>query len=119
MFYSDTPYLKTALITYQEDETYFTAVLELGDMFDGGGVPIDHYIIQVDNGTQLETAGPTYSFNIVYNTTLSVNISAHNCAGYSDPFSLEIEYEQDWLNFGMDRTQERECCKLLHTLLFL
>ena len=24
-------------------------------MFDGGGVPIDHYIIQLDNGTQLET----------------------------------------------------------------
>ena len=53
-------------------------------MFDGGGVPIDHYIIQVDNGTQLETAGPTYSFDIMQNTTLSVNISAHNSAGYSD-----------------------------------
>ena len=63
-------------------------------MFDGGGVPIDHYIIQVDNGTQLETAGPTYSFYIMYNTTLSVNISAHNCAEYSDTFQLEIEYEK-------------------------
>ena len=61
-------------------------------MFDGGGVLIDHYIIQVDNGTQLETPGPTYSFDIMYNTTLSVNISAHNCAGYSDPFPLEMEY---------------------------
>ena len=61
-------------------------------MFDGGGVPIDHYIIQVDNGTQLETPGPTYSFDIVYNTTLSVNISAHNCAGC--PFPLEIQYNQ-------------------------
>ena len=50
-------------------------------MFDGGGVPIDHYVIQVDNGTQLETPDPTHSFDIMYNTTLSVNISAHNCAG--------------------------------------
>ena len=88
------PHVINTLIAYKENETYFTAVLELGDMFYGGGVPIDHYIIQVDNGTQLETAGPTYSFDIMYTTTLSVNISAHNCAGYSDPFPLEIEYEQ-------------------------
>ncbi|CAI8026939.1 hypothetical protein GBAR_LOCUS15431 [Geodia barretti] len=80
--------------SYQEKGTYFTALLELGTMFDGGGVPIDHYIIQVDNGTQLETTGPTYSFDIMYNTTLSVNISAHNCAGYSDLFPLEIQYDQ-------------------------
>ena len=88
------PCLKAHSITYQEKETYFTAVLELGDMFDGGGVPIDHYIIQLDNGTQLETPDPTHSFDIMYNTTLSVNISAHNCAGYSDPFPLDIEYHQ-------------------------
>ena len=88
----DIPFSKEAGIAYEEKETYFTAVLELGDMF-GGGVPIDHYIIQVDNGTQLETPGPTYSFDIMYNTTLSVNISAHNCAGYSDPFPLHIEYD--------------------------
>ena len=75
-------------------ETYFTAVLKLGDMFDGGGVLIDHYIIQLDNGTQLETPDPTHSFDIMYNTTLSVNISAHNCAGCSDPFPLDIEYHQ-------------------------
>ena len=93
LFVLGTPYWKTLSITYQENEVYFTAVLELGDMFDGGGVPIDHYIIQVDNGTQLETAGPTYSFDIMYNTTLSVNISANNCAGYSDPFLLEIGYK--------------------------
>ena len=88
------PHIINTLIAYKENETYFTAVLELIDMFDGGGVPVDHYIIQVDNGTQLETAGPTYSFDIMYNTTLSVNISGHNCAGYSDPFSLQIDYEQ-------------------------
>ena len=58
------------------------------------GVPIDHYIIQVEDGTQLETPGPTYSFDIMYNTSLSVNISAHNCAGYSDPFTLEICYDE-------------------------
>ena len=63
-------------------------------MFDGGGVPIDHYIIQVDNGTQFDTAGPTYSFDIMCNTTLSVNISAHNCAGYSDFFPLDIDCHQ-------------------------
>ena len=66
-------------------------------MFDGGGVPIDHYIIQLDNGTQLETPDSTYSFYIMYNTTLSVNISAHNCAGYSDPFPLDIEYREGLL----------------------
>ena len=88
------PQRLTTSITYQKNGMYFTAVLELGDMFDGGGVPIDYYIIQVDNGTLLQTTGPTYSFDIMYNTTLSVNISAHNCAGYSDPFPLEIDYEQ-------------------------
>ena len=76
----------------QREGDNFTAVLELGDMFDGGGVPIDHYIIQLDNGTQFETPDPTHSFDIMYNTTLSVNISAHNCAGYSDPFSLDIHH---------------------------
>ena len=90
----DKPHWRAPTITYQEKETYFTAVLDLGDMFDGGGVPIDHYIIQLDNGTQLETPDPTHSFDIMYNTTLSVNISAHNCPGYSDPFSLDIEYNQ-------------------------
>ena len=84
--------IKAEVVVYKEKETYFTAVLELGGMFDGGGVPIDHYIIQVDNGTHLETPGPTYS--IMYNTTLSVNIKAHNCAGYSDPLLLLTEYDQ-------------------------
>ena len=64
-------------------------------MFDGGGVPIDHYIIEVDNGTLLETAGPTYSLDIMYNTSLSVNISAHNCAGYSDPITLELHGQSE------------------------
>ena len=85
------PYLKNDSIMRMEKGAYFTAVLELGDMFDGGGVPIDHYIIQVDNGTQLETPGPTYSFDIMYNTTLSVNISAHNCAGYSQIYLVARE----------------------------
>ena len=93
--FSDVPKsIKAVGVVNQEKKAYFTAVLELGDMFDGGGVPIDHYIIQVDNGTQLETPGPTYSFDIMYNTTLSVNISAHNCAGYSDLFLLDIQHDQ-------------------------
>ena len=88
----DVPYWKNSSITYhQENETYFTAVLQLGDMFDGGGVPIDHCIIQVDNNTQLETTDLTYS--VMYNGTLFVNISAHNCAGYSDLITLKLEYD--------------------------
>ena len=88
------PQIKNVNITYQEKETYFTAVLKLGDMFDGGGVRIDHYIIQLDNGTQLETSDPTHSYDIMYNTTLSVNISAHNCAGYSKKQLINITYVQ-------------------------
>ena len=89
--YIDVPYFKETNVTYYENNR---AVLELGDMFYGGRVPIDHYIIQVEDGTQLETPGPTYNFDIMYNTSLSVNISAHNCAGYSDPFPLVLQYEQ-------------------------
>ena len=88
----DVPSLKKTSVAYHENRT---AVLDLGDMFYGGGVPIDHYIIQVEDGTQLETPGPTYSFDIMYNTSLSVNISAHNCAGYSDPFSLVLQYDDE------------------------
>ena len=61
---SDSPSRKNTSILCKEKETYFTAVLDLGDMFYGGGVPIDHYIIQVGDGIQLETPGPTYSFDI-------------------------------------------------------
>ena len=67
----DVPYYylnRAYTMNYMKTETYFTAVLELGDIFYGGGVPIDHYIIQVEDGTQLETPGPTYSFDIMYNT---------------------------------------------------
>ncbi|CAI8040829.1 hypothetical protein GBAR_LOCUS22704 [Geodia barretti] len=93
IYFADLPrWNNTPEIIWQGNNT---AVLELGDMFDGGGVPIDHYIIQVDNGTQLETPGPIYSFDIMYNTTLSVNISAHNCAGYSDPLPLKIQYAKE------------------------
>ena len=87
--------MKHENITYQQQETYFTAVLQLGDMFGGGGVPIDHYIIQVDTDTELETTGPTYYISkLPYHTTLLVNISAHNCAGYSDPIMFEVHYDQ-------------------------
>ena len=84
------PYRKTVQITYQLQETNFTAVLQLADMFDGGGVPIDHYIIQEDNGTLLITTDPTYSAHVAYNVSVFMNISAYNCAGYSDPFVLKI-----------------------------
>ena len=72
------PYSKEANITCHIKEKHFTAVLELGDMFYGGGVPIDHYIIQVEDGTQLETPGPTYSFDIMYNTSLSPIMCTEN-----------------------------------------
>ena len=102
-YYIDIPRWKNDSITYQENKTYFTAVLVLGDMFDGGGVPIDHYIIQVDNNTQLETPGPTYSVDVMYNETLTVNISAHNCAGYSDGMMLTVEYDQGkWTKLSHD-----------------
>ncbi|CAI8056295.1 hypothetical protein GBAR_LOCUS30668 [Geodia barretti] len=94
-YHAGLPVSKSNSITYQEKETYYTAVLKLGAMFDGGGVPIDHYIIQMVNGTQFETPGPTYSFDIMYNTTLSVNISAHNCAGYSLFHVHQIERNED------------------------
>ena len=94
-YYIDVPYWKNRSVTYQENERYSTAVLQLGDMFDGGGVPIDHYIIQVDNNTQLETTDLTYSVDVMYNDTLFVNISAHNCAGYSDPLTLTLKYDQE------------------------
>ena len=86
----DVPHWKNMSKIFLENNA--TATIELGDMFYGGGVPIDHYIIQVEDGTVLETPGPTYSFDIMYNTSLSVNISAHNCAGYSDPFPLVLQY---------------------------
>ena len=89
-FTTDVPYHKTVEITYQYKETHFTAVLQLADMFDGGGVPIDHYIIELDNDTLLNTTGPTYSVHVAYNVSVFMNISAYNCAGYSDPFVLEI-----------------------------
>ena len=97
LIFVDVPSFKQSSITYRKNWGNFTAVLELRDMFDGGGVPIDHYIIQLDNGTQLETPDPTHSFDIMYNTRLSVNLSAHNCAGYSDPFPLDIEYYREGL----------------------
>ena len=75
-------------------------------MFGGGGVPIDHYIIQVDNNTELETTGPTYSFNISYHTTLLVTISSHNCAGYqySDPITLEMHYDQGEVTLSLNES---------------
>ncbi|CAI8001988.1 hypothetical protein GBAR_LOCUS3295, partial [Geodia barretti] len=50
LYFADLPCWKNTLLIIICPENN-TAVLELGDMFDGGGVPIDHYIIQVDNGT--------------------------------------------------------------------
>ena len=51
--FSDVPKsIKAVGVVNQEKDT---AVLELGDMFDGGGVPIDHYIIQVDKPVFIHT----------------------------------------------------------------
>ena len=84
------PYQKNVQITYQLQDTHYTAVVQLADMFDGGGVRIDHYYIQLNNGTLLRTPGPTYSVDVAYNVTVFMNISAYNCSGYSDSFFVEI-----------------------------
>ena len=84
------PYQNNVQITYQLQDTHYTAVVQLADMFDGGGVQIDHYIIELDNGTLLTTSGPMYSVVVAYNVTVFMKILAYNCAGYSDPFILEI-----------------------------
>ena len=84
------PHQNNVQITYQFQDTYYTAVVQLADMFDGGGVQINHYNIELDNGTLLRTSGPTYSVDVAYNVTVFMNISAYSCAGYSDPFILEI-----------------------------
>ena len=55
------------------------------------GVPIDDYFIQTHK-TELNITEPTFSIAMMYNDTLIVNISAHNCAGYSDIISLLLEY---------------------------
>ena len=88
--YLEVPYQKDFNITYEFQKTHYTAVLQLEDMFDGGGVPIDHYMIEDDNGTLLNTTDPTYRIDVDYNVTVLMNIYAHNCAGYSDPIFLEI-----------------------------
>ena len=44
---------------------------------------------------QQHTVDLTYSVDVMYNDTLFVNISAHNCAGYSDSFSLAIEFNHE------------------------
>ena len=88
--YTDVPYKKNAEVSYQYQKTYFTAVLQLADMFDGGGVQIDHYIILFDNGTVLNTTAPTFMVRVAYNVTVYANVSAYNCAGYSDPLILDI-----------------------------
>ena len=41
------PYQNNVQITYQLQDTHYTAVVQLADMFDGGGVQIDHYNIQL------------------------------------------------------------------------
>ncbi|CAI8049919.1 hypothetical protein GBAR_LOCUS27476 [Geodia barretti] len=94
-YHAGLPVSKSNSITYQEKETYYTAVLKLGAMFDGGGVPIDHYIIQMVNGTQFETQAPLTVLTSCTHTTLSVNISAHNCAGYSLFHVHQIERNED------------------------
>ena len=76
-------------ITFNYQETFFIAMLPLLDMFHGGGVKVDHYLISVD--MSLEVQGPIYNITLPYNATVSVNITAHNCAGYSDPLTLYIK----------------------------
>ena len=61
-------------------------------MFDEGGVPIDQYIIQIHN-TEYNITHSTYTVDIMYYDTLTVNVSALNCVGYSDLISLQLQYD--------------------------
>ena len=82
-------------VTYQTQEAYFTATLQLEDMFDGRGVPLDHYIIRIVNDdAEIEIPGPTYSMNISLHASQLVCVSAHNCAGYSDFVTLQLKNNQ-------------------------
>ena len=95
--YLDVPYQKDFEITYEFHKTHYTALLQLAYMFDEGGVPIDHFMIEDDNGTLLNTSDPTYRIDVGYNVKVLMNISAHNCAGYSCPIFLEIS--QGWVSY--------------------
>ena len=56
-------------IYHQKNETYYTAVLQLGDMFDGGGASIVHYFVQIFK-TTVEITDLTYSVDVMYNDTV-------------------------------------------------
>ena len=93
MFLTDAPYWKKRSITYhQKNETYYTAVLQLGDMFDGGGASIVHYFVQIFK-TTVEITDLTYSVDVMYNDTLYIVLLAQNCAGYSSYVITALQYE--------------------------
>lgn len=95
ILYIDVPYHKNPAITYTSSDAYFTATLQLADMFDGNGVSIDCYTVRVEeDDEEFKSTGPTYELDIPHDTIQTVSITAHNCAGNSNPLTLVLKYNQ-------------------------
>ena len=58
-----------------------------------GGTPITHYSIEIDNGIQQNTSQTSYEAEFIYNTTVNVSVTAHNCVGCSDSFVVQIFHD--------------------------
>ena len=84
--------------------TMFKKIIELGQQtftalfrweypdFDGG-TSVTHYSIKIDNGIQQNTSRTSFETEFLYNTTVHVSVTAHNCVGYSDPFTVQIFHD--------------------------
>ena len=65
-------------------------VIEWKTPFYNGGAPVDFYTVK-SNTSEEVTANLSYTFILTNNSVVSVNITAHNCAGNSDPVTLHVE----------------------------
>ena len=55
-----------------------------------GGAPVDNYTVKT-NSSEVVTSDLNYTFILTNNSVISVSITAHNCAGDSDPVTLDVE----------------------------
>ena len=55
-----------------------------------GRAPVDNYTVKT-NSSEVVTSDLNYTFILTNNSVVSVNITAHNCAGDSDPVTLDVE----------------------------
>ena len=58
--------------------------------WDNGGSPVDFYTVK-SNTFEEVTVNLNYTFTLTTNSVVSVSITAHNCAGDSDPVTLDVE----------------------------